>query len=319
MIHSVADACVLAATRPAAGTLRASREVDAAMQVLLSTGSLAWFAPERQLALARAAGVDAVELLLTPRSLRRDPRYLLESAARHGIEVRSVHSVLRLRSPSPEQAAADIVESARFAVALDHATLLVVHPPVGTRLSSSAATVWFRAIATASEIVERSRVRLAIENPGRELRHQPLTAFDDLEYLLRVAEEWDLALTLDTAHAASAGRDILAAAEEAFPRLANVHVSDAVSRDYVFSLLNGLVRDHRLPGRGELPLAAFFDLLRRRRYDGLVTLELSPLAFGVPLPRRVVERARQAVAFCRGTAQRHATGVSHGRPKRDRG
>ncbi|MCM8750547.1 sugar phosphate isomerase/epimerase [Thermomicrobiaceae bacterium CFH 74404] len=288
------------------------------MQVLLSTGSLSWYSLPQRFAIARAAGVDGLELLLTPRLARRGVERVRELEEEYGLPVRTVHSILRVQLRSAEQMAADIVESALLAASFDGCSALVIHPPPAPHAQTREARQWFDAVARALEIAEGASFQLALENLSRSRPGQRPTAFDQLEYVLRVVGEWDLRFTLDTAHAASFGWDLVATASAMLPRLANVHLSDAVERDFYLSLANSLLRDHRLPGRGSLPLAPLLRLLEQRHYAGFVTLELSPLAFGVPRPSRVIEQLRDAITFCRHIGQATAGGVPPGSSQRSR-
>ncbi len=284
------------------------------MQVLVSTGSLAWFPLSTRFAIARAAGVDGLELLLTPRLARRGAGVIRELERQHEVPVRTVHAILRIPFSPPEQLAEDIVESARLAARLERCAALVIHPPSTIHPQARGAQHWFDAVARALDIASESGFRLALENLS--CHGQRSSVFDQLEYLLRVAEEWDLHFTFDTAHAASFGWDLLATASAFLPRLANVHLSDAAGRDYAFSLANSLLRDHQLPGHGTLPLVPLLRLLERRRYSGYLTLELSPLAFGFPRPSHVIEQLRAAIAFCRNLRQPSAGERPPGQPQR---
>ncbi len=284
------------------------------MQVLVSTGSLAWFPLSTRFAMARAAGADGVELLLTPRLARRGSGVICELERQHGVPVRTVHAILRIQFRTAEQLAEDIVESARLAARLQHCAALVIHPPAAIHAQAREAQHWFEAVARALDIASESGFHLALENLSRQ--GQRPSVFDQLEYLLRLAEEWDLRFTFDTAHAASFGWDLLATASALLPRLANVHLSDAGSRDYALSLANSLLRDHQLPGHGTLPLVPLLHLFERRRYSGYLTLELSPLAFGFPRPSHVIEQLRAAIAFCRNLRQSAAGERPPGQPQR---
>jgi sugar phosphate isomerase/epimerase len=288
------------------------------MSVLVSTGSLAWFRLPVRLAIAQAAGADGIEFLLTSRSSHRGVQTVQELASHYGLPVLSVHAVLRIGSAREDLLAEDLVHSARLAAQLGSCAVLVVHPPSTGHRQARSVQRWFDGIARARQIASDSRFRLALENVASSHRKPQGAVFEQLEYLMRVAEEWDLDFTLDTAHAASTGWDLLATAEWLFPRLANIHLSDAGIRDYPSSLANELLRDHRLPGRGVLPLAPLLELLQRRAYRGFVTLELSPLAFGFPSRARVTAQLRNAVAFCRQYQQPGAGKPPPGQPQRSR-
>ena len=269
------------------------------MHLLVSSGSLAWFRPPVRFSIARAAGADGIEVLLTPDSTHQRLHTMAELADRYGLPIQSVHAILRIRSPQEDQLAEDLVRSAELAAAFGRCAVLVIHPPSTTLRQDRVTQRWFAGIARAREIAVASGFRLAIENLAPSRRRQPQPAFEQLEHLMRVVEEWDLTVTLDTAHAAGTGWDLLATAERLLPRLVNIHLSDSGSRAYPWNLANELLRDHRLPGRGVLPLAPLLELLQRRAYRGFITIEVSPFAFGFPSRSRVTTQLRSAIALCR--------------------
>ncbi len=282
------------------------------MQFLVSTGSFPWLPLGERFRLIQQAGADGAELLLTPRLAKRDPASIVRLAAQQNTPIYSVHTILRLWSPSPHVEASDVIESARFAAALPDCRILIVHPPA----QRGQVGRWLTAIAEATRILG-SRVTIGLENPGQ---HQPTARpvpFDSLEYLMRFAEEWQLGVVIDTAHAASLGWDILATLQTSMPHLLNIHLSDATDSDWRLGILNSLVRDHQLPGQGTLPLTSFLHLLRRKGYRGFVTLELSPLRLFSLRRSTVQQRLAMAIEFARqGTSEwtpqrsRPATGDS---------
>jgi sugar phosphate isomerase/epimerase len=94
-----------------------------------------------------------------------------------------------------------------------------------------------------------------------------------------------------------------------------VHLSDArPGRTRSGGLLNGLLRDHHLPGDGELPLAAVFDLLERRSYHGLLTIEPSPYSLRAWLPPHAQRRMTAAVASTRELMAAASARVRQSRP-----
>ncbi len=268
-------------------------------KLLLSTGSLPGFSIESSLSIAHDAGADGVELMLTPRSRHIDPEHICRLEERYDMPVRSVHTVMRLRSVSAQTMAQDIVESARFAARFPRCKALVVHTPDVQSLHHPDARVWFDAVNTAVEISQRGRFSVAIENSGRSTLRTPTWAFDHPHRLLWLTEEWNLQITYDTAHAASRNWEILDTLKAFMPRIANVHLSDVVERHSRFGLWNALRRDHQIPGHGILPLDDVLLKLTQSQYDGLVTLELSPVAVQAWWRPTSLRRISDAVERCR--------------------
>jgi sugar phosphate isomerase/epimerase len=106
------------------------------------------------------------------------------------------------------------------------------------------------------------------------------------EHLTDVGE-----VTLDTSHAGASKVDILRAHSVLATQLRHVHLSDSnleVGRD-----------EHRLPGKGRLPLKPFLTALGASGYTGAVSLELKPWPLGTPDPEAILERMRAALRFTR--------------------
>jgi sugar phosphate isomerase/epimerase len=73
-------------------------------------------------------------------------------------------------------------------------------------------------------------------------------------------------------------------------QLRHVHLSDS-------DLTGG--DQHRLPGKGRLPLRPFLSTLAKGGYPGAVSLELKPWPLGTPDPDTIRERMRGALGFAR--------------------
>ena len=98
-------------------------------------------------------------------------------------------------------------------------------------------------------------------------------------------------VTLDTSHVGASGVDLLAAREALAGQLRHVHLSDSnlvVGKD-----------DHRLPGKGRLPLKPFLAALAADGYPGAVSLELKPWPLGTPDPEVILARMRVALGYTR--------------------
>ena len=94
-------------------------------------------------------------------------------------------------------------------------------------------------------------------------------------------------LTLDTTHLGTWGLDLLAFYEQIKKRVVHVHLSD----------FDG--REHRLPGSGQLPLAALLQRLVRDGYGGAISVELHPDALQAENEDQVRAHLHEVLAFCR--------------------
>ena len=98
-------------------------------------------------------------------------------------------------------------------------------------------------------------------------------------------------MTLDTSHAGASGVDLLAAREALAGQIRHVHLSDS-------NLVLGK-DDHRLPGKGRLPLKPLLAALAADGYPGAVSLELKPWPLGTPDPDVILDRMRASLEYTR--------------------
>ena len=85
--------------------------------------------------------------------------------------------------------------------------------------------------------------------------------------------------------------DLLRAHSVLAEQLRHVHLSD--------SNLEAGRDEHRLPGKGRLPLKPFLAALAADRYPGAVSLELKPWPLGTPDPGVILARMRAALEYTR--------------------
>lgn len=249
--------------------------------VAFSTGSLHPFGLSRVFGWAAEAGFDGVEVMMDDRWDTHQPAYLDGLVGRHGIPILALHPPI-YRGAWRLGAEETLVRSARLACRIS-CPLVVAHPPPPGRPLRR----WAEgALAAARD----EGVTVAVENmPAngagffgvrRGSCHLP-------EHLLGVGE-----VTLDTSHVGASRVDLLAAQKVLAGQLRHVHLSDS----------NGVAGkdEHRLPGKGSLPLGPFLGALARDGYPGAVSLELKPWPLGTPDPEVILDRMRAALAFARG-------------------
>jgi sugar phosphate isomerase/epimerase len=269
--------------------------------IALSTGSLFTYGIARVVQIAAAAGFDGLEIMVDDRWDTRDAAYLKALAGVAAMPILSVHAPFR---PGIQGWAEDDVSRLRRTVELAQAVgahTVVVHPPLRYRwvtlryppfINIAMLTPiprksrYQRWLATELEAYQaRAGVTIAVENmPRHRLGPRLVNLFDmnEIRDLRHFA-----AITLDTTHIGTWGVDLLDTYEVLADRVAHVHLSN----------YNG--RQHRLPADGSLALAPFLAALRRRRYAGVITVELEPESAGAGDDAIVHERLVTALAFCR--------------------
>lgn len=249
--------------------------------VILSTGSLYPFGLDRSYGWAAEAGYDGIEIMMDERWDTVQDAYLNHLAEKHGIPILALHTPLHAgvwRLGREET----LVRSARLAVKI-RAPLIVVHPPPpGRPLARWSAGALERArgegIRVAVENMPRGRARYAFSIRRNRSCHLP-------EHLSSIGD-----VTLDTSHVGASGLDLMQVYDKLAGQLRHVHLSD--------SDLTG-DDQHKLPGRGKLPLTELLAALVRDGYPGAVSLELKPWPLGTPNPEVILGRMREAVVFTR--------------------
>lgn len=249
--------------------------------VVFSTGSLYPFGLERVYAWAAEVGFDGVEIMMDERWDTHQADYLTGLAERYGLPIRALHpplgrGVWRL---DPEET---LVRVAKLAAKVG-ADVIVAHPPAtGSRLE-----VWSRStLADARKGV----AAVAVENMPRN-RVRRLFFSWDTQYCYEPGRLVGLGdVTLDTSHLAASGVDLLHAWGVLGEQVRHIHFSDSnmTGRD-----------EHRVPGRGSLPLEEFLAELRASDYPGVVSLELKPWPLGAPKEGVILDRMREGLEYTR--------------------
>jgi len=248
--------------------------------VIFSTGSLYTFGLERVYGWISQTGYDGVEIMMDERWDTHQEDYLRGLTERHGLPILALHPPLR-QGAWGLGTGETLVRVARLASKLE-VPVVVAHPPPPGRP------------------LERWKV-----GPLREAREQGVVAVENMpqsraggifrirrkscylpEHLADVGE-----VTLDTSHAGASKVDILRAHSVLEPQLRHVHLSD--------SNLEAGRDEHRLPGKGRLPLKPLLAALGGSGYAGAVCLELKPWPLGTPDPETILERMREALRFTR--------------------
>ena len=248
--------------------------------VVFSTGSLYPFGLERIFGWASETGFDGIEVMMDNRWDTHQAHYMNALSEQHGLPIRALHPPIyegAWRLGSEET----LVRSAKLAVRIS-CPLVVAHPPPPGRPLE-------RWVSGALAEARAEGVTVAVENMPRNdpgiFRVRRRTCFLP-EHLSRAGD-----VTLDTSHAGASCLDLMHAQTTLAAQLRHVHLSD--------SNLKPGKDDHRLPGKGKLPLKPFLAALSESKYPGAVSLELKPWPLGAPHPEEILNRMRGALEFTR--------------------
>ncbi|GAA1689865.1 sugar phosphate isomerase/epimerase [Microcella alkalica] len=238
--------------------------------------------------LARDAGFDGVEVMITSDRATQSARTIGALSTRYGMPVLSIHAPVLLfstlvfgRNPRTK-----LERAAALAEELG-ATTVVAHPP--WRWQGRWAAVFEAAVA---EIATASGVTIAVENMF------PVAAGGRARDAF--APHWnpgELAvdrLVLDVSHASMARVSALELARAWGDRLHHVHLCDAAAPDAGGRLVDA----HLVPGRGGQPVAALLRHLVASGFAGDVVAELNTRHCGRDDRARLAE-LRETVAFAR--------------------
>ena len=235
------------------------------IRVGMSTSCVYPLESEHAFRLARLAGFDGVEVMVTQEEATQQAEPLLELSRRYALPILSVHAPVLLlthfvwgRDPGVK-----LSRTAELATALGAGTV-VVHPPFRWQAGYAASF-----LDIVRETSSQHGVEIAVENmfpwraAGRNLK--------------AYSPGWDPrvmdcdAVTLDFSHAALSGVDSLQFATDLGPRLRHVHLCDgsgAIGDGQVFD-------EHLLPGRGRQPVAEVLEALTARGWDGAIVAEVN--------------------------------------------
>jgi len=249
--------------------------------VIFSTGSLYPFGLARAYSWAAEAGYDGVEIMMDDRWDTHQADYLTYLSGEHGTPILALHPPLRRGAWNlgPEET---LVRVAGLARSME-VPVVVAHPPPPGRALERWKTGPLR------EAREQG-VSVAVENmPGSVSRGifgiaRPRSCYLP-EHLLGLDD-----VTLDTSHVGASKVDLMLAYSVLAGQIRHVHLSDS-------DLTGG--DQHRLPGRGRLPLRPFLAALARGNYPGVVCLELKPWPLGAPDTKTILARMREALEFAR--------------------
>lgn len=269
---------------------------NAMMKLSFSTGTLYHLPLRTAFALARETGFAGVELVLSPEIILRGAAYVRKLSQEYALPVFSVHPPI---VPYPGHSSAAAILPRLIALAEQvNCPLIVLHVP---KVTAPEGPKWTEFLDTL--LSERARanpgVQISLENPGFFRRSDTRYILHDARRLRAFADQYDLPITFDTAHAGASSYLLMEAYELFHERVVNVHFSDLVER-HIFPdwpPLCSVLKHHQMPGEGILPLVEFAQHLVASGYSGIFTLEVSPTAIGAWNLTRVRQGLLKLVEF----------------------
>ncbi|TXN30080.1 sugar phosphate isomerase/epimerase family protein [Lacisediminihabitans profunda] len=235
------------------------------IRVGMSTSCAYPLATEHTFRLARLAGYDGVEIMVTNDEGTQDADALLALSAKCELPIMSIHAPVLLlthfvwgRDPQVK-----LEKSAELARAVG-ATSVVVHPPF--RWQATYAQDFLRIVR---QTAGTYGVEVAVENMFPwSVRGRSLKAYSPgYDPTLMDCDS----MTLDFSHASLAGRDSLELALEMGSRLRHVHLCDGSGSQDEGQIFD----EHLLPGYGTEPVAEVLEHLAAQNWTGQVVAEVN--------------------------------------------
>ncbi len=275
-----------------------------------STGSLYLYSLDRCFALAAEYGFDGMEIMCDSRLDTRQPDNLRRLMDTYGIPVRSLHAPFLGRPlPGWEMEPVAVIKQTVALAEQIGAGHVVVHLPgrIGRALVLYGPRMWHLPAWPHSGAIRRwmadgglarfqtgTSVKVCVENmPILSNRLKRLLPALDQKKLIwwNTLEQWPQVhdyLTMDTTHWATHGIDPLTAYRAGNSRIRHIHLSNF--RDG---------KEHQLPHRGELDLAALLRQVAADGFDGHIVLELNPQTLEAVDEAKMRRNLAESAAFCR--------------------
>ena len=266
------------------------------IQIGMSTSCNFPMGVEQSFRLARIAGYDGLEIMVTTDPVSKDAAALNALIERYSLPILSIHapSLFWMQLIGGRDAQLKLERSAELAAAVG-ATSVVVHPPF--RWESSYAKDFERIVR---ETARNTGIEVCVENmfPWK-IAHKNLKAYAPSPDPLDLDVD---AMTLDFSHASLSGRDSLEYAMAMGDKLRHIHLCDGRR-----SVDDGNMHDeHLVPGRGTQPVAETLTYLVENGFRGHVIAEIGLHKIRNPQVR--LDMLVETVAFAKQyIGQEHAT------------
>ena len=267
------------------------------MRISLSTGSLYLYPLRHIFALAKDTGFEGLELALSPEVLIRGSGYVRGLSQEYGLPIFTLHPPMIpiRRWREHHKLLPQMMPLAREL----SCQYIIIHAPKALNLTEGVGRQYSEAVGACVEELSRSSPRLSLENQAIFQPKDRRYVLSEPTNLRRFADEYNLVVTLDTAHAASFPYDLLEAYQVFGSRLGNIHLSGfrpELSIPPWFNM-HSYFKHHQLPSDGDVSLLELLHRLKADSYEGLITLEVSPFALQVWRPRRVRDNLLKCLGF----------------------
>ena len=257
------------------------------ISISLSAGTLYHLKLSEIFTIARECGFDGVELIINLVFEKRDHRPIIE-------KLLEIHPISSIHSPFFKIAGwGNQIKTLLKVIAIaDEFSIPLVnfHPPLWYPPELTFWR-WFRKVKDFQSLSHNKNTTVTVENMpyvGNRVRFNP-NILRKTEKMTRFIEKHNLYMTFDTTHLGSHNPNFLGGFKQFYQtgRIRNIHFSDY-----------GHGREHLFPGRGLLPLTRFLYLLKHLKYQGPLTVELSPVELP-PTRDKIITSLRDLLEYLR--------------------
>jgi sugar phosphate isomerase/epimerase len=237
--------------------------------------------------IARQAGYDGLEVMVSNDATTQNAAALLALSEKYTLPILAIHAPVLLLTTNVwgRDPGAKLEKSAELAAAVG-ARSVVVHPPF--RWQAEYATNFERLVRETSQ---KSGIEICVENmfPWK-IAGKAVKAYAPSPDPLDLDVD---AMTLDFSHASLSGRDSLEFAMAMGDKLRHIHLCDGTK-----SADEGNIFDeHLAPGRGTQPVAETLQYLATSGWDGQIVAEV--VTHKIRDPKKKMNLLRETVAFAR--------------------
>ena len=267
------------------------------MDILFSTGCLYTYAMPEIFEMAKAAGYDGIELLISHNNCNMEAERIQEISDEYDISILSLHSPF-LICEGWGGFWDRIWRSLAMAMELS-IPLVNFHPPTGLFPRHHLDGQLSEYIKVYKDLIQNSDIILTIENlptipvfRGSFINRIFPRMINNMYQIARFVADNGIHSTFDTTHIGTTGVNLLEAYGVFKDRIANIHLSDHDGRS-----------QHILPGSGHLPLRELLAQVKSDGYDGTITLETCPAAMEHEDKAKAAQNARSSLEYIKNALQ----------------
>lgn len=206
----------------------------------------------------KSSGIDGIELIVRTRTTDAQLKQVKAMLQKNNIPVLSVHQPLSLGFSIHFRQIVRLFETANIV----GAKVIVIHIFALRKNIHDPAFV-----AELKRLEKKYGIHIALENSTKSLFSRSKIHTWQEKAFTQMLSGIDFKVTMDTAHVGQAQEDIISFFHKNKNRIINIHLSDYKRRLY---------NSEHLPlGRGTLPITEFITLLKKEKYNQLLTFEIT--------------------------------------------